>query len=197
MRILISALLLASSLFSTSGFAATPVVPRPAKELTILEPSGSQTLLSSLKGKVVLIQFLFTTCSHCQAFSQKLTKMQQEMGPGFQMVGIAFNDEVTPALTAAYSKQYAGNFPIGFAKRETVMSYLGLSVMDRWVVPQIMIIDKKGVIRAQSDPQGTEQLQDSIYLKKFMGDLAKEGAASKPVLTPRPAAKAAATGKKS
>ena len=193
MRILLSALLLASSIF-----AATPVVPRPAKEFTVVDASGKQTLLSSYKGKVILAQFLFTTCPHCQSLSSKLMKLQQELGPGVQMVGIAFNDEINPALTANYARQYANNFPMGYAKRDSVMSYLGLSVMDRWVVPQVMIIDKKFTVRAQTEPSGTEQLQDSVYLKKFMTDLMKEGAGgAAPALTPRPAATPAGAAKKS
>src|ERR1700688_2163685 len=72
---------------------AMPPVPRKAPELTIVEPSGKQTLLSSFKGKVVVIEFLYTTCPHCQAASQVFTKLQRELGPrGFQAVGVAFND---------------------------------------------------------------------------------------------------------
>jgi thiol-disulfide isomerase/thioredoxin len=192
MRILLSALLVASSIF-----AATPAVPRPAKEFTVVEANGKQSLFSNYKGKVIVAQFLFTTCPHCQALSTKLMKLQQEMGPNVQVVGIAFNDEVNPALAGAYAKQYANNFPLGYAKREAVMSYLGLSVMDRWVVPQVMIIDKKFTVRAQTDPMGTEQLQDTVYLKKFITDLLKEGAGAAPAVSAKPATTAAATGKKS
>ena len=53
--------------------AAAPV-PRPAKEFTVATPQGQQILLSSLKGKVVVVQFLFTWCPHCQAFSKVLTQ---------------------------------------------------------------------------------------------------------------------------
>ena len=34
------------------------------------------------------------------------------------------------------------------------MSFLGFSVMDRPVVPLIVVIDNKGMIRAESPPQG-------------------------------------------
>ena len=45
--------------------AAAPV-PGPAKEFTVATPQGQQILISSLKGKVVVIQFLFTWCPHCR-----------------------------------------------------------------------------------------------------------------------------------
>ena len=59
--------------------AAAPV-PRPAPEFKVHEPSGKDTMVSSLKGKVVVIQFLFTWCPHCQATAQWLSKMKAELG---------------------------------------------------------------------------------------------------------------------
>jgi len=60
---------------------AIPPVPRKAPEFTIVEPSGKPTLLSSYKGKVVCVEFLYTTCPHCQAASQVFSKMQRGIGP--------------------------------------------------------------------------------------------------------------------
>src|SRR5215470_8044273 len=84
---------------------AKPPVPRPAKEFDFVDANGKHTLLSSYKGKVVVIQFLITTCPHCQAMSKMLTKLQTELGPrGFQAVGVAFN-EATPDMVRAYIAQ--------------------------------------------------------------------------------------------
>lgn len=167
--------------------AAIPPVPRPAKEFTFVDPGGKQTLLSSYKGKVVLIQFLYTTCPHCQALSKELTKLQNEMAAkGVQVLGVAF-DEANAAKAAAYKTQFGVGFPVAYATRDTVLSYLGLSVMDRFVVPQVMIIDKKGTIQAQSDPMGTAQLQDTAYLTKFIGGLLNGSGGAKS--SPAPKAK--------
>ncbi|HXP87526.1 MAG TPA: TlpA disulfide reductase family protein [Bryobacteraceae bacterium] len=192
MRIATVTAILAAAL---PAFAVMPPVPRPAKELVITEPSGKKTLLTSLKGKVVYIQFLFTTCPHCQHLSQVMTKISADLAPkGLQVLGLGFDNPAgtpdgtppTPAMITNYAKQFAG-FPVGFAPRDTVMSYLGISVMDRMVVPQIVIVDRKGTIRAQSEFMGDkanvngssipyEQLQDDTFLRKFLGDLLKEGA---------------------
>jgi peroxiredoxin len=156
-----------------SAFAAMPV-PRPSKEFTFMQPDGKQILLSSLKGKVVVIQFLYTTCPHCQALSRELTKLGTELGPNVQMMGVAFEEDDAAkeaAAAAGYKHTYGVNFPVAFASRDTVMSYLGLSVMDRFVVPQVAIIDKKGVIQAQSAPMGTTDLQTPDYLRTFIKGL--------------------------
>ena len=49
----------------------------------------------------------------------------------------------------AYTQQYAG-FPVGVSNRSTVLGYLGISELERIGVPQIIVIDRKGVIREQS-----------------------------------------------
>jgi len=139
-------------------FAASPPLPRPAKELEIVEPSGKHDLLTSYRGKVVVVQFLYTTCPHCQAYSQLLTKLQGEYGPrGFQCLGGAFND-ADANMVRNYVNQYKVGFPIGPMSRDTVTSFMGFSVMDRLVVPQIALIDRKGQIREETEayPQGND-----------------------------------------
>jgi peroxiredoxin len=177
--------------------AAAPV-PRPTKEFTITLPSGKQTLLSSYRGKVVMAAFMFTTCPHCQALSKIITKLQTELGPkGFQAVGVAFNDEVnTPnaaangQVTAGFINQFQVGFPMGYAPRASVLSYLGVSDIESWVVPQVAIIDRKGVIRAQSASRGTTELQTETDLQKYLGDLLSEGAPTKGAPSKAPAKKA-------
>ena len=41
--------------------AAAATVPRPSPEFAIRMPDGRQLLLSSFKGKVIVLEFLFTT----------------------------------------------------------------------------------------------------------------------------------------
>jgi peroxiredoxin len=185
MRIAPVSALLATALAASFTLQAAAPVPRPTKEFTIILPSGKQALLSSYRGKVVMMAFMFTTCPHCQALSKVITKLQGELGPrGFQAVGAVFNDEVnTPnnaanaQVTANFVNQFQVGFPLGFAPRESVLSYLGISDIESWVVPQIAIIDRKGVVRAQSESRGTAQLQTEAYLRKYLGDLLDEGRA--------------------
>jgi thiol-disulfide isomerase/thioredoxin len=198
MRHLTTALL--SLTLGASAFAAMPV-PRQSKEFTFVQPDGKQILLSSLKGKVVVIQFLYTTCPHCQALSKELTKLSAELGPNVQMMGVAFeeDDQNQPkeAMAAAnYVRNYGVSFPVGYATRDTVMSYLGLSVMDRFVVPQVAIIDKKGVVQAQSAPMGTTELQTPDYLRSFIKKLEGGGAGVGKSTTPAKPATPVASNKK-
>jgi thiol-disulfide isomerase/thioredoxin len=179
-------------LVSTIALQAAAPVPRPTKEFTIILPSGQQKLLSSYRGKVVMMACMFTTCPHCQALSKIITKLQKDLGPkGFQAVGAVFNDEVnTPnagvnaQVTGNFVNQFEVGFPVGYAAQASVISYLGLSEIELWRVPQVVIIDRKGVIRAQSAAGGTTELQTETYLRKFLGELLDEGKSATPSKAP-------------
>lgn len=165
MRTLLGVLLLAT----VGSMQAAAPVPRPAPEFTIQEPSG-KTTLASLKGKVVVIQFLYTGCGHCQNTATWLSRVQSELGPkGLAVYGVAFNNEVNTkdaAKNHAEVKKFDSyaKFPVGMASSELVERFLGFSVMDRYFVPQLVVIDKKGVIRAQTspEPKATEVASESV-----------------------------------
>ena len=185
MRVLAAAAFVA---LTVSAYA-TPPVPRKSPEFTITEPSGKPMLLSSLRGKVVVMPFMFTTCPHCQRFAQDLTQLQKEFGPrGVVFVGTVFND-ANGAMAAQFVKEFSVGFPVGYATRDQVVSYLGLSVLDRWVVPQVAIIDKKGNIVAQSAATGSPELQEPGSLRNILDKIVKENATSS---SRAPAAKTAA-----
>jgi peroxiredoxin len=160
---------------------AQPPVVRKAPDIVVSEPSGKKTPISSYKGKVVVVEFLYTTCPHCQKESQMLTKLYKEMAPrGLQIVGVAFNDNAA-VLVPSFVQEFGVPYPIGASSPDAVMGYLGFSVMDRYVVPQVMVIDRKGNVRAQSPPQGDEKLQDETYVRNLLTSLLKEGAATSAV----------------
>jgi peroxiredoxin len=164
-------LFVALSLISFSVLAQPPT-PRKAPELTIIEPSGKQTLLSSYRGKVVALAFVLTTCPHCQAECQVLTKLQAELGPkGFQPVAVAFNENAQ-YLVPAFVQNLHVTFPVGYAAaRQTVTDFLQADETKPWNVPQMVLIDRKGMIVAQSAALGSEELQEENSLRKRITDL--------------------------
>jgi Peroxiredoxin len=127
-------------------------VPRKSPEFAVLLPGGKQVLLSQYRGKVVALEFLFTTCPHCQNASRLMTKLYAEYGPkGFQPLGVAFNDN-SDKLVPEFVKDFGVTYPVGYSPRETVIHYLGYGPDERLSVPQMVFIDRKGEIRQQSLP---------------------------------------------
>ncbi len=138
---------------------------RKAPELAFTLAGEGDKLLSQYRGKVVAIEFILTTCSHCQEASKVMTRLQQEYGPrGFQALDLAINaldENRTPDQAALMAQTFASNFqvgyPVGFIGRDPMMSFLGFSIMDRMVVPQLVMIDRKGTIRYQTPAGSSEE----------------------------------------
>jgi peroxiredoxin len=140
-------------------------LPRQSPEFVINYTNGEKQLLSKQRGKVVLVEFLYTTCSHCQHTAGVFSKYHADYGPrGLQVLGIAFND-MSGMLVPDFIRDFKPTFPVGWAEREKVLAYLGHSPDERFVVPQIVLIDRKGMIRAQSPPQGDPNLQDEKIMR--------------------------------
>jgi hypothetical protein len=79
-------------------------------------------------------------------------------------------------LVPDFIKDHKPTFPVGFAARDSVLTYLGISITERFVVPQIVLIDKRGVIRLQSPPLGDANLQDEKFLRAKIEELLGGGA---------------------
>jgi peroxiredoxin len=164
---------------ATTAFAAIalaiPPLPRKSPEFTIVEPGGKQTLLSSYRGKVVLLGFFATWCQHCQNTAKVFNGLQQAFGAeGLQTVGIAINVEADDTKVKEFARLYAPSIPVGRSKSESALSFLGISVMERWVYPQVVLIDRKGMIRAQSEVKGSQELQELLTLRPQIEKLLSE-----------------------
>jgi peroxiredoxin len=156
---------------------ATVPVPRKSPDLVIVETSGKQMRLSTLKGKVVMIEFLVTNCPHCLRVAQTISKLQWEMGSrGLQSIGVAFDSGVNSQIVTKFTEQLAITYPVGYVSSDKVDSYLGRSGTERFAVPQVVVIDRKGVIRAQSRPAGEKNLENENYLRSLVDGLLKESA---------------------
>ncbi|HLH39224.1 MAG TPA: TlpA disulfide reductase family protein [Bryobacteraceae bacterium] len=157
--------------WSSAAALAMPPLPRKAPEFTITEPSGKETLLSSYRGKVVVLAFVHTTCPHCQAFSMILENLYKELGPkGFQPIDVAWNPNAQQ-LAPMFAKALNLTFPVGYSSYDPIMDFMGFSLMDRPVVPLEVVIDRQGMIRAESPPGGDPNLQDQGKLRALIESL--------------------------
>jgi peroxiredoxin len=154
--------------------AAAAEVPRRAPEFAFELPGGKPVLLSQYRGKVVLVELLYTTCPHCQTSARTLSRLYTELGPrGFQPLGVAFN-EMASLLVPDFIKQFQPNFPVGYAQRDPVLSFLQHPPILRYVVPQMVLVDRKGMIRGQTPADGAEEFYDEKSLRGKIEALLKE-----------------------
>lgn len=155
-------------------------VPRQSPEFALQLPEGGQVLLSKYKGQVVLLEVLLTTCPHCQEATKIITKLHQEYGPkGFQPLGVAI-DPMPRLVIDDFKKRYGVQYPIGYVERDSLLQYLQHSPMMRLLVPQLIFIDRNGVIQAHI-PGGDDFFKNEEANMRAMIEklLAQKGAASK------------------
>jgi thiol-disulfide isomerase/thioredoxin len=199
-KLLFALVPLASVAVLAFGQAAAPpttsTAPRKAPELAFTIPGQGERLLSQYRGKVVVLDFILTTCPHCQAAAHTLTGFQQKYGnQGFQALQIAINgtdENRTPDqandLISTFARGYQVNFPVGWVQREAMPAFMGFSLVDRTVVPQVVLIDRKGFIHYQTPPTGESDLRQPEVLQQRVEELLS-GGTSASRRTPVPANK--------
>ena len=199
-RIALAAVLIAGSPAWLA--AADTATPRKTAELAFHLPGQGERLLSQLRGKVVGLEFILTTCQHCQAASRVMSNYQQQYGSrGFQALDLAINglDEGrTPAqadaLADGFAKEFQVAFPVGWVSRDQMLEFVGFSVAERFVVPQFVLIDRKGFIRYQTPPVADPAYENAMKdetIRQRIEELLSENASA---ASPRHSSAAAKTG---
>ncbi len=150
--------------------SAQPPVPRPAPEFRIVEPSGRTTKLSSLRGRAVLLAFISTECVHCQKASAIFEQLSHEFPAKLQVAEVAFNERADPA---EFARSFGLTFTVGASSSAEARGFLGIPPGERFGTPQIVVIDPKGTIRAQSQRLGTPILQTREYLRSLLNAVLK------------------------
>ena len=154
-------------------------VPRPSPEYTVKLTTGQQLSLSSYRGKVVVLMFVSTDCSHCQETSQLMERIQKEYRPrGVQTLAVAFND-MAMMLVPGFISKTGVSFPVGYDARDSVFSYLQRSLTIQTYVPIMVFIDRQGMIRGQyiGDDKFFEDREKNI--RNMIETLLKAPAATK------------------
>lgn len=133
-------------------------------------------MLSSFKGKVVLLEIMFVNSPHCVQLAQVLSELQSSMGSqGFQAVAVAFGPHSDQALVGHVAERLQLPYPMGSATSENVDSYLGRTGTEKLKIPQMVVIDRKGFIRATSGT-GDPTLENESSLRASIDALLKEKA---------------------
>jgi thiol-disulfide isomerase/thioredoxin len=179
---------LAAAFFFGAVVMPAAEVARPAPPLSFTTPAGKTMNVSDFKGKVLAVEIMSTTCPHCQEGARILSKLYTELGKkGFQPVGVAINDNPD---VPSFIRTYGVNFPVGTGARDQALAFLEHSMMKPFYFPQLVFVDRNGVIRAQY--AGTDsflQTNEEANIRKMVEKLLSEGAA-------KPAAGAAKSRKK-
>ncbi len=114
----------------------------PAADFELKGAGGARLRLSSLHGKVVLLDFWASWCEPCKKELPLLAQMAKRLKPkGIEIVAVNIDDD----------KQKALDFMKTRSLSLTVVADTGKSIVGRWEPPKMpssFAIDKNGVVRA-------------------------------------------------
>jgi len=138
-----------AALCLAAGLAVAGDVPRQSPDFAIKLVDGKEIRVSQYKGDVRIVAFILTYCSHCQQTVGVLGKMQNEFGrQGFQVLASAIENEAAMHVPD-FIKRFQPPFPVGFNEHDPVLAYLQHPATVKLFMPQLVFIDRKGMIRAQ------------------------------------------------
>jgi peroxiredoxin len=122
-------------------------------------------MLTGYRGQSVLLAFISTQCVHCQKVSLVLEQLGREFSGRAQVMEIAFDEN---ADAAAFKRRFGLTFPVGTESSAAVHGFLGIPAGARLATPQMVAIDRAGIIRAQSEREGTPLLQTADTLRSLL-----------------------------
>ena len=139
---------------------------RPSPELAFTIPGQGDKLLSQYRGKVVALEFILTTCPHCQAQTKLMNGLEERYAArGFQALAVAV-DLNADLRVENFSNEYQVQFPVGWTTIERMMSYMGFT--ERPVVPQLVLIDRAGIIHYATPREGdADSLKEDVIAKRI------------------------------
>lgn len=166
----------ASLALAVSPLLANAPLPRKSPEFTLYQPDGKATLLSSFQGKVVVVEFLFVGSQHCLRVARTINKLHDELGArGFQAIGIAFGPNASGANVNLIAQSLKLSYPLAYATKDDVDSFLLRGKDEILNIPQVVVIDRAGMIRAQSGGKGGDpKLEAEDSLRALLDRLLKE-----------------------
>jgi protein SCO1/2 len=163
-----------------SGMLAQPVGELP-EEYAFVDETGAERTFADLRGKFVVVDFIFTACAGpCPPMAEEMAKLQEKIRGRDDIVICSISVDPrndTPEVLADYAESVSAEsgtwgfarMPIGYVNELTREVFLiGDGGNPLAHSTKFLLLDKSGQARAHYDP-----LVDTAWLDKLLADLGK------------------------
>ncbi len=132
---------------SCSLFAATDLSNRRAPGFSLSDQRQVEHDLQDYRGKILIIEWMQTTCPHCAHFATVLEEVKNKYKGKVEVVSIVLPpDSIDPVKKFIATNKTT--YPILFDSGQMSASYLKITPQNPTVVfPQILIVDGAGTIK--------------------------------------------------
>jgi len=133
--------------------------------------------LYDYRGKIVVLEFLQTTCPHCAAFAEVLHKVQEQYAGKVQILAVVNSAQDRADTVAQYIAGHKATYPVLFDAGQMEYSY---ARVPHFELPQVYIIDAKGTVQRHYEygPMSRDIFEGDALLKE-LDRMLGSGAASK------------------
>ena len=135
MKRFLTAFLLAAALVSAQS-------PTRAPGFCLSDTNAQWRDLQDYRGKVVVIEFMQTTCPHCADFTKVLSGVVKKYGDKVQVLSVALPNDTMPGLVQ-FVKGHNLPWPHLFDMGQMAFSYLRAPNIS---FPTVFLIDRNGMI---------------------------------------------------
>jgi len=116
---------------------------RRAPGFCLVDTTAQWRDLADYRGKVVIIEFMLTTCPHCAAFVPKMEALAQRYSGKVQLLGIAVPPD-NPAKMLDFVNGHKISYPLLFDMGQVAASYVRVANLN---FPHVYLVDGDGMIR--------------------------------------------------
>ena len=168
-------LLIVAALFAVGvgAYVALRPPPEPALRTGALAPDfslpvvggGPEVSLSSLRGKVVFVNFWATWCEPCRSEAPSLARLYQGLrGDGFEVLAISIDDPNAAPAIEKFQRDFSFEFPVALDPQKRVYaSYQAFGV------PETFLIDPAGrLLEHFIGPQNWEDPRYSRAIRRAL-----------------------------
>jgi thiol-disulfide isomerase/thioredoxin len=123
--------------------AALAQAPRRAPGFALFDSKMQVYDLYDYRGKVVVLEFMQTTCGHCAAFADVLDQVEKKYGSKVQILAVVHAPDDNGGTVGRFAAGHGVQYPILFDQGQMAYSYVRSGSLQ---FPHVYVIDANGMI---------------------------------------------------